>query len=69
MRLLELPAWAEKYFAPESRPSDFVARRWARQGRIPAKKIGKAWFVDEHAWLAANDPDTADLVQRVLDAG
>lgn len=69
MRLIELHAWSEKYFVPEGRPSGFVARRWAREGRIPARKIGKAWYVDEHAWLASDDPDTADLVQRVLDAG
>lgn len=48
VRLLEPPAWSEKYFAPESHPSDFVMRRWAREGGIPAKKIGKTWFVDEH---------------------
>lgn len=69
MRLIELPAWAEKYFAPESRPSEFVMRRWAREKRIPARKVGKTWFVDEHAWLAGDDPEMADLVQRVLDAG
>lgn len=66
---MELPVWAGKYFAPESRPSDFTMRRWAREERIPARRIGKTWFIDEHAWLAGDDPETADLVQRVLDAG
>lgn len=67
MQLMELPAWSEKYFAAESRPSDAQARRWARKGSIPARKVGGTWFIDEHAWLASEDPETADLVQRVLD--
>lgn len=28
-------------------------RRWAREGRIPAVKVGRDWMVDRDALLAA----------------
>ena len=58
-------SWARKYFADDSRPSETTVRKWLREGHVPARKIGGSWFVDEHKWLAANDP----LVERVLKAG
>ncbi len=62
MQLIAARAWAEKYFGPESRPSDITLQRWMRAGKVPGRKVGKTWFVDEHLWLADGD----DLVQRVL---
>ena len=68
MKLLTAPAWIEKYFAEGSRPAEVSALRWLREGRIPGRKVAGRWFVDEHAWLAANDdPDQEALVRRVLD--
>ncbi|MGH8075608.1 MAG: hypothetical protein ACREO4_16280 [Lysobacter sp.] len=68
MKLLTPPAWLDKYFATESRPAEVTALRWLRAGKVAGRKVGGKWFVDEHAWLAANDdPAEADLVQRVLD--
>lgn len=64
MRLLTAPAWVEKYFDEGSRPSEVTLARWLRGGKIPGRKVGGIWYVDEHAWLAGGD----DLVQRVLDA-
>lgn len=63
MKLLGPKAWAEKYFAEETRPAEITVMRWLRDGKIPGRKVGGKWFVDEHAWLADGD----DLVQRVLD--
>ncbi|MFC3816524.1 hypothetical protein [Lysobacter sp. GCM10012299] len=65
MKLLSAHAWLDKYFAEESRPAEITLQRWLRQGKIPGKKVGGTWYVDEHAWLAEGD----DLVQRVLEAG
>ena len=68
MKLLTPPAWLEKYFAAESRPAEVTAMRWLRAGKVAGRKVGGKWFVDEHAWLAANDDsDQEDLVRRVLD--
>lgn len=65
MRLIAPEAFAEKYFADESRPPPVTVRRWMRDGKVPARKIGGTWFVDEHAFLANGNP----LVQRILEAG
>lgn len=65
MRLMTVPAWLEKYFAEGSRPADLTVQRWLRAGKVPSRKVGGTWYVDEHAWLAGGD----ELVQRVLDAG
>ena len=59
---MTLQAWAEKYFADGSKPSDVTLVRWIRLGRVPGRKVGGMWFVDETAWLADGD----DLVERVL---
>jgi hypothetical protein len=65
MKLLAAPAWTAKYFSEETRPAELTVIRWLRNGKIPGRKVGGTWFVDEHAWLAGGD----DLVQRVLEAG
>lgn len=65
MKLIKPQPWAEKYFAEESRPAEITVLRWLREGKIPGRKVGGTWYVDEHAWLADGDP----LVQQVLDAG
>lgn len=70
MRLIAAPAWADKYFAPESRPAEITLLRWLREAKIPGKKVGGKWYVDEDAWLAdgvAGLSEVDALVQRVLD--
>jgi hypothetical protein len=63
--LLTAKAWADKHFGAESRPAEITVLRWLRDGKVPGRKVGGKWYVDEHAWLAEDDP----LVQRVLGAG
>lgn len=65
MLLITANLWVQKYFDEDSRPAEITLMRWLRQGKIPARKVGGSWFVDEHEWLAQGD----DLVQKVLDAG
>lgn len=70
MRLISTSAWVGKYFAPESRPAEITLLRWLREAKIPGKKVGGKWYVDEDAWLAGGDPGLSEvdaLVQRVLD--
>lgn len=64
MLLLTRQAWTIKYFADASRPADLTVLRWLRDGKLPGKKIGGTWYIDEHAWLADGD----ELVRRVLEA-
>ena len=65
MHLMTPQQWAEKYFDDASRPSEVTLRRWLNDGKIPGRKVGGTWYVDEHGWLADGD----DLVRQVLDAG
>jgi len=55
--------WTAKYFDTESRPAEVTVRRWLSTGKLPGRKIGGTWYVDEHAWLADGD----ELVLRVLE--
>lgn len=63
MRLVTADQFFERYFDEASRPSEATRRRWLQGRKIPAKKVGGTWFVDEHAWLADGDP----LVEMVLE--
>lgn len=65
MNLLTTDQWLQRYFDATSRPSVPTLQRWLRDGKIPGKKVGGTWFIDEHEWLADGD----DLVERVLKAG
>jgi hypothetical protein len=65
MHLMTPQQWAEKYFDEGSRPSEVTLRRWLNEGKVPGRKVGGTWYVDEHAWIANGN----ELVQRVLDAG
>jgi len=65
MKLLTADKWLQKYFDDNSRPSVATLQRWLRDGKIPGKKVGGTWFIDEHEWLADGDL----LVERVLKAG
>ncbi|OBU52262.1 helix-turn-helix domain-containing protein [Stenotrophomonas maltophilia] len=62
MKLMTEDAWLERYFDPSSRPDTQKLQRWLREGKIPGRKVGGSWYIDEHAWLAGGD----DLVARVL---
>lgn len=62
MRLMTPERWLDRYFEEGSRPSIQVLQRLLREGKLPGRKVGGAWFIDEHEWLANGD----DLVLRVL---
>lgn len=44
------------------RPAEITVRRWLNEGKVPGRKVGGTWYVDEHAWMANGN----DLVLRVL---
>ena len=62
MNLMTPQKWAEKYFDEGSRPSEVSMRRWLNDGKLPGRKVGGTWYVDEHAWIANGN----ELVLRVL---
>ncbi len=60
-KLLKLEAWRDRHFA-DPKPADATIRRWARTDKIPARKVGGDWYVDEAKWLAGGNR----LVEQVL---
>lgn len=65
MRLISIPMWQAKFFAKGSEPAEPSVRRMLREGRLPGRKVGGTWYVDEHSFLADGD----ELVLRVLNNG
>jgi len=63
MRLIAIPQWRDRHFEADSAPDEVTVRRWLRTGKLPGKKVGGTWFIDEAAWLADDD----ELVRRVLE--
>ena len=43
---LTIPAWIEREFSPDSRPTVNTVRRWARNGKIPTTRVGKQLYID-----------------------
>lgn len=67
-KLVSLKDWLEARF--EKPPSLRTARRWCENNDIPAKKIGKSWFVDPSKEMQQTGQKSVDdLVDRVLKAG
>nr|WP_313510254.1 hypothetical protein [Stenotrophomonas geniculata] len=62
MQLMTPERWLARYFEEGSRPSMQVLQRLLREGKLPGRKVGGTWFIDEHEWLVGGD----DLVARVL---
>jgi hypothetical protein len=62
MRLLTTERWLDRYFEEGSRPSMQALQRLLREGKLPGRKVGGAWNVDEHEWPANGD----NLVLSVL---
>ena len=62
MQLVTIEEWSTTNFSEKSRPPEFTVRRWLRDGVVPGEKIGKTWYVDQHAWIARDD----SLVAKVL---
>lgn len=63
MKHMTLDEYRETYFTPRSQPSLVTLRRLCKSGRLPARKIGRNWYID-----AGKLPrDKADeLVDRIL---
>ncbi|WP_242900014.1 hypothetical protein [Stenotrophomonas maltophilia] len=62
MQLITPERWLDRYFEEGSRLSMQVLQRLLRERKLPGRKVGGAWFIDEHEWLAGGD----ELVARVL---
>jgi predicted site-specific integrase-resolvase len=62
---VKLSAWAAKRYDPA--PSDWVLRKWVRQGQIhPAPElVGKQYYVEENARRLVGEVGRPSLVERL----
>jgi hypothetical protein len=49
MALLTVDEYIERKYAPKSRPPKTTVWRWIRLGKIPARKEGRRYYIDEQA--------------------
>lgn len=63
-----LSIWAARRYDPT--PSDWVLRKWARNGEIfpPPELVGKTYYVDENARRQVGDTGRPSLVDRLTAA-
>ena len=62
MRLVTVEQFRLRHFEEKSRPAENTVRRWLKTGKVPGKRVGGTWFIDEAKWLA----DGNRLVEQVL---
>ena len=61
MSMQTVDEWIETNFAEGSRPAKTTVWRWIREGKLPARRIGKRYYLTPDQTV----PET-DLVSRVL---
>jgi len=62
---MRLEHFLDERFDPRSRPSMRTARSWCEHNQLPARKVGRNWFVDLEAFDAGSDDE---IVNRILSA-
>ena len=64
-KLVTVEQWIEQRFSEGSRPSKRTVWRWIRDGRLPAERMGKRYFIALDATPTTAQPEWASLVGRV----
>ena len=65
MRLISIKLYRERYFAPGSAPHENTIRRLIRDQRLPGRRLGRLYYVDESAPLSSVDALIARVVGHV----
>lgn len=55
----------QRLFSPESAPHTHTVRRWIDQRRLPGKKIGGRYYIDDDAFTASGNPLVAKVLRDV----
>ena len=61
---LTLDAWAAREFAPGSIPPKTTLWRWAREGKIPATKLGRRYYVDQGFRVSTGNSRADNILDR-----
>lgn len=62
MALVTVEQYIEKTFAPGSRPPKNTVWYWIRTGKLPARKHGRRYYIDEAQVKESTGNDIADRI-------
>lgn len=62
MALVTVDQYIEKTFAEGSRPPKYTVWYWIRTGKLPAKRQGKRYYIDESLITDSTGNDLADRI-------
>lgn len=62
-KLMTINDWRQNRFSGKP-PAESTVKRWAKEGSIPAKKIGGKWFVMVSEEIRTTGDDLVDAVLR-----
>lgn len=63
MRLIRVAEFASRYFDESCRPDDRVVRLWCEKGLLPARRIGKPWYIDAELFEQTHDSALLDRIR------
>lgn len=63
MRLIRITDFADRYFDETCRPDQRVVRLWCEKGLLPARRIGKPWYIDADLFEQTHDGALLDRIR------
>lgn len=63
MKLIRIEEFANRYFDAACKPTLRTVRYWCEQGELPARRIGKPWYVDIDLFERTHDGVLLDRIR------
>jgi len=63
-RLMRIDTWRKTRFVPEDIPARTTVMRWIAKGEVPAKQIGRQWYIDVEEEQKSTGDELVDQVLR-----
>jgi len=63
MKLLRIEEFSQRYFDDTCRPALRTVRYWCEQGSLPARRIGKPWYVDVDLFEKTHEGELLDRIR------
>lgn len=63
MKLIRIEEFANRYFDAACKPTLRTIRYWCEQGELPARRIGKPWYVDIDLFEHTHDSVLLDRIR------
>ena len=63
MRLMRIEEFSQRYFDETCRPALRKVLYWCEQGMLPARRIGKPWYVDIELFEKTHEGSLLDRIR------